>query len=119
MAGIGGTRPLPVLRHPRQLAGHCTVSRRSEPSLAPSVVTTKPERPGEVGPYAPLNPAVDTTRPHRTAILVGNVCRHDARQEPGAVVPHARIRAGGGQQRPSLLRSPPCPHVYRWRDEPA
>jgi hypothetical protein len=31
----------------------------------------------------------------------------DPRQEPGAVVPHAGIRAGGGGQPPSLPRPPP------------
>src|SRR5437870_4041271 len=98
MAGIGSTWPFPVLRYPRQLAGHCTVSRRSEPSLAPSVVTTKPERPGEVGADAASDSALAAACPRRTPVFVGDVCRHDARQEPGAVVPHARIRAGGGQQ---------------------
>src|SRR5205823_857342 len=37
LAGIGSTGPLPVLRHSGQFQGHCTVSRRSEPTLAPSV----------------------------------------------------------------------------------
>ena len=30
-------------------------------------------------------------RPNRTPVFIGDVCRHDARQEPGAVVPHAGI----------------------------
>src|SRR5437899_265387 len=98
MAGIDSTWPLPVLRYPRQLEGHCTVSRRSEPTLAPSVVATQPERAGEVGPHASLDPAMDTARPRRAPVVVGHVCRHDARQEPGTVVPYAGIRAGGGQQ---------------------
>src|SRR6266849_3235108 len=38
------------------------------------------------------------------SVFVGAVCRHDARQEPGTVVPSAGIRGGGGQQWPFLLR---------------
>ena len=34
---------------------------------------------------APLGSAVDTARPRRTPVFVGDVCRHDARQEPGTV----------------------------------
>jgi hypothetical protein len=30
-------------------------------------------------------------------VAVGDVCRHDARQEPGAVAPHAGVCGGGGQ----------------------
>ena len=37
----------------------------------------------------------------------GPTSASDARQEPGAVVPHAGICGGGGQQWPSLLRSAP------------
>src|SRR5438552_19105524 len=40
-------------------------------------------------------------------MAVGAVCRHDASQEPGAVVPHAGICGGGGQQWLSLLRLKP------------
>jgi hypothetical protein len=39
-----------------------------------------------------------TARTYRAPVSVGDVCRHDARQEPGAVIPHAGICGGGGQQ---------------------
>ena len=53
--------------------------------MAPRVVETQPERHGEVGSDASLDPAIHTARPRRTSVFVGDVCRHDARQEPGAV----------------------------------
>src|SRR5258708_40302643 len=45
-----------------------------------------------------------TACPRRPPVDVGAVCRYDARQEPGTVVPYAGICGGGGQQWPSLLR---------------
>ena len=39
-----------------------------------------------------------------SALSRGPSCRHDPRQEPGAVVPLAGICAGGGGQPPSLPR---------------
>ena len=39
-----------------------------------------------------------------TEPTIGEASRQDASQEPGAVVPHARICGGGGQQWLSLLR---------------
>src|SRR5713101_1775699 len=85
MAGVRGTWALPVLRHRRQLERHLPVSRRSEPSMAPGVVATQPERPREARTDAALDQALATARTYRAPVSVGDVCRHDARQEPGAV----------------------------------
>src|SRR5713226_4705285 len=58
-----------------------------------------------MGSDASLDPAMHTASPHRASVFVGDICRHDARQEPGTVVPYAGICGGGGPQWPSLLRS--------------
>src|SRR5712691_4998950 len=53
--------------------------------MAPGVVATQPERPREAGTDAALDQAMATARTYRAPVSVGDVCRHDARQEPGAV----------------------------------
>jgi hypothetical protein len=53
--------------------------------MASGVVAPQPERPRELGADASTDEALDSACPHRAPESVRAICRHDARQEPGAV----------------------------------
>ena len=52
--------------------------------------------PRPMGPDEPPHSSMAATHPSLSSISRGALSRQDPRQEPGAVVPHAGICAGGG-----------------------
>ena len=77
----------------------CADGRGEDGGKEPS---QRDSRGGEAGPdTAPGSPAIEPTRERRADTPLA---RDHPRQEPGAVIPLAGIRAGGGGQPPSLPR---------------
>jgi len=62
------------------------------------------EAAGPLGANETADRLLATSGPHPPSLSLAAFARHDLRQEPCAGNPLARIRAGGGQQWPSLPR---------------
>ena len=96
--------PRKVLNKARRRAAEGLEGRRLGKRNSLQATTLRTSGPGasDTEPSVRGRRAAGTDKLPRLAI--GDVSRHYASQEPGAVVPHAGICGGGGQQWLSLLR---------------
>jgi hypothetical protein len=94
-------RVLRVSCGPHERALHAQIPHRSYPLLAPCAPAPEPTDPGDLGTHAALGEPMDPIDPSTSSVSVGPLRSSNPRQEPSALVAHARIRAGGG---PSLRR---------------
>ncbi len=65
--------------------------------MVESVKTPKPQAQPDMGTDATLDRQVDPARPHLSSLSSKAFWRYYLRQEPGALVAHAGIRAGGAE----------------------
>ena len=104
VAGTSGAWPLPVLRRAPQLRGAGLVPASCEKTLAAGDEPARTERQDRRVSDESDRRTLASTTANLSPLSGGASGRHDPRQEPGAVVPLAGIRAGGGGQPPSLPR---------------
>ena len=92
----------------RKLTPECALPLAALPAAAkPAAQADVAEDDADRGALAAQSEATATLS--RVAVR-----RNDLRQEPGAVVPHAGICAGGGEQSPSLPRQ----LIFQWLTNP-
>ena len=72
--------------------------------MAPYASVPKPEGLRDLGPNGPNREAMVASRHDPSPLLVCALRRQDPRQEPSALVAHARICAGGAGQPAPLPR---------------
>src|SRR5439155_11462838 len=89
---------LPVLWGPHERRGPRRVPVRDHPTLAMDSATPQPDGPRSVDPHAPLRRTLAAHPAPLPSLPVGATRRCHPRQEPDAVMPHVRIRGGGGQR---------------------
>ncbi len=101
-----------ILRVPRCSHEHRSsgwLSHPDRPSVASRLTAAKPTKQDDLGPHEPACNAMDPFTANTTPLSLGSLRRSNPRQEPSAVVPLARICAGGGPslkgEGPSLPRS--------------
>lgn len=91
-----------VLRVPRgahQHAAAAELPRRGDSLVASRLAAAKPTESHDVGANAPAGRTLDPITPCPSSLSLGSLRRSNPRQEPSAVVPHARICAGGDPNR--------------------
>src|SRR5579885_2235022 len=100
-------RTHPVLRSAGQSVRARLLSLHCWQVLAPRASATKPEGTRLVGANDTAHPPLAASGPYLPSLSLATLARHHLRQEPYAGNPLVRIRAGGGQQWPSLPRHTP------------
>ncbi len=100
-----GTRLQRLLRGADQRACACWASSPGREALAPQLAAPRATRRNGLETHAcalcPLAPYAT----HHASMALGALRRQNPRQEPGAVVPHAGICAGGGPSSTSRIGS--------------
>src|ERR1700753_2491692 len=104
MAGIGPAGSLPILWGSTQLPTAGQIPRCGETAMAPDPKPPEPKGPHHRTTDEPTGPTLASDSANLSTVSRRATGRHDPRQEPGAVIPPAGIRVGGGGQPPSLPR---------------
>ena len=98
-------RPLQLLRGAEQQRRDHRVPHPGDQALVPRATASQPAPKPGLGTHEPPRHPMATTRPRDAPLPRSAIRRQHPREEPSAVVPHAGICAGGGQQWSSLPRS--------------
>src|SRR5437868_7427770 len=112
MVNPGGRWTLAVLRRATQLPGDESVPGSVAAAVVASADAARPEGQDWQQTHGPYLPTLASTSAHYSSVSRDASGRHDPRQEPGAVAPHAGIRAGGDEQSSSLPRQNDYEYEY-------
>src|SRR5207247_2362445 len=100
----GRPRAQPVLRCPAERPRAERVSGSDGAALVARLASTESRPPSDVAPHGRLRRPLASDPTYLSSLSDRALHRHHPRQEPDAVMPHVRIRGGGGQRWSFLLR---------------
>src|SRR5206468_8176997 len=95
LAQAGCRRARPVLWGPSQHGPAMGMPGTHTPLLVSHLTTAQSAPPYALATEVSTRHPVASRTPHSASVSRATPARHDPRQEPGAVVPHAGICAGG------------------------
>src|SRR5512136_536787 len=99
MAPPSGRRLLRLLWSPRQRKAPSVLPRPGQTSLGPCAPPPRPTGQDELEAHGTTRSALDPACAMASSLARAAVLRQHPRQEPDAVVPPVRIRAGGDPSR--------------------
>ena len=104
MAHTGCHRALPVLGSPAHQGPARGLSGMHTPLLVSHITAAQPASSPALAAAVSTRHPVASRTPHYASVSCATLARYDPRQEPGAVVPHAGLCAGGAGEPASLPR---------------
>ena len=104
LSALSRCRPRPVLWRSNEWGVNFCLPKGSQSDVVESAKKPKPQAQPDVGSNAALDFQVGPARPRLSSLSSKSLERYYLRQEPGALVAHAGICAGGAEQLAFLPR---------------